>query len=67
MEETVSALHRNLSEQLSSLANQIREAESNLLRLKENYLKVQGALEAVSLIRNEMQQQETEAVAEVLS
>lgn len=67
MEETVFALDTNLSSQLSTLANQIRESESNLLRLKENYLKVQGALEAVQLIKDKMQSEEDEAVAEVLS
>ena len=39
--------------QLSDLAQQIRTAEDSLMRLKETYLKVQGAKEMLTIIREE--------------
>jgi len=39
--------------QLSDLTQQIRTAEDSLMRLKETYLKVQGAKEMLTIIREE--------------
>jgi hypothetical protein len=43
----------DLQAQLSSLADDIRKAESNLAIAKEGYLKVQGALEILDIIKKE--------------
>ena len=42
-----------IQEQSDDLANQIRNAEDNLMRLKEAFLKVQGALEMLQVLENE--------------
>lgn len=39
--------------QLSDLRQQITSAEDNIMRLKEAYLKVQGAKEMLTIIRDE--------------
>ena len=43
----------DLQAQLSSLADDIRKAESNLAIAKEGYLKVQGALEILDIVKKE--------------
>ena len=40
-----------IQEQSDDLANQIRTAEDNLMRLKEAFLKVQGAKEMLGIIK----------------
>lgn len=47
-------LERGLKAQLSSLANDIRSAESALITTKEGYLKVQGALEIIDIIKKQL-------------
>ena len=42
-----------IQEQSDDLANQIRTAEDNLMRLKEAFLKVQGAKEMLGIIKKE--------------
>jgi len=45
-------------EQSDDLANQIRTAEANLMRLKEAFLKVQGAKEMLGIIKTESEKKE---------
>lgn len=47
-------LERGLKSQLTSLANDIRSAESALITTKEGYLKVQGALEIIDIIKKQL-------------
>lgn len=47
-------LERGLKAQLTSLANDIRSAESSLITTKEGYLKVQGALEIIDIIKKQL-------------
>ena len=47
-------LERGLKSQLTSLANDIRAAESALITTKEGYLKVQGALEIIDIIKKQL-------------
>ena len=42
-----------IQEQSKDLANQIRQAEEQLMRLKEAYLKVEGAREMLNIIQKE--------------
>ena len=44
-----------IQEQSKDLANQIRQAEEQLMRLKEAYLKVQGANEMLTIIQKEQE------------
>ena len=48
----------SLKEQLSRLASQIRTAESDLITLKEGYLKVQGALELLGVLVKDLEENE---------
>lgn len=48
-------LERGLKAQLTSLANDIRSAESALITTKEGYLKVQGALEIIDIIKKQIE------------
>jgi hypothetical protein len=50
MEDTVKHLESNLKVQLQSLEDQIRTTETNLIRLKELYLKTQGGLETLDIV-----------------
>lgn len=54
-------MEANLRQQLSDLADQIRTSETNLLILKEGYLKVQGALEMMDILKK--QKEDAEAVS----
>jgi hypothetical protein len=51
MIEIISDLEAGLKAQLASLANNIRSAEAALISTKEGYLKVQGALEIIDIIK----------------
>lgn len=62
MNEIVTDLEKGLSSQLSALADTIRSSEEQLMRNKEAYLKVQGALEVLAVIKDRSAQQETEAL-----
>ena len=66
----VSKFKPSLTQQLSGLEAKIRETETELLKLKEGYLKVSGALELLEIVLKEKENtssvKETE-VAEVLA
>jgi len=62
MESKVTELETNLKKQLESLADQIRSSETNLLVLKEGYLKVQGALEVINILQQKKETNEAEAL-----
>ena len=47
-------LESGLKAQLESLADSIRSSESALIATKEGYLKVQGALEIIDIIRKQI-------------
>ena len=46
----VSKFKPSLTQQLSGLEIKIRETETELLKLKEGYLKVSGALEFIEIV-----------------
>ena len=56
MNDIIEPLEVDLKRQLSDLEDQIRTAEANLLMFKEGYLKVQGALEILAVMRDKQQQ-----------
>jgi len=53
MNSFIDNLESRLKEQLESLAKQITLTEENLLRSKEGFLKVQGALEVIAVLKTE--------------
>jgi len=53
MNSFIDNLESRLKEQLESLAKQITLTEENLLRSKEGFLKVQGALEVIAVLKAE--------------
>ena len=57
MDTIISDLETGLQVQLSSLAETIREEEEKILRNKEGYLKVQGALEILTVIKQRQLEQ----------
>lgn len=51
MESSIFDLETGLKKQLADLADNIRTTESSLMVSKEAYLKVQGALEILDILR----------------
>lgn len=49
--EAITELESGLKVQLESLAKDIHSSEAALMSLKEGYLKVQGALEIITIIK----------------
>jgi hypothetical protein len=62
MSDFIVELKTKLDAQLSDLTDQIRASENNLLSLKESYLKVAGALEILTVIKNKDDEQTREAL-----
>jgi hypothetical protein len=58
MINSIVELENGLKAQLSSLATDIRSAESSLISTKEGYLKVQGALEILDILRKKVEDDE---------
>ena len=56
-------LETGLKDQLKSLGEQIKIAEESLIRTKEGYLKVQGALEIMEILKKEINDQEIKALS----
>jgi hypothetical protein len=62
MSAITSELETGLNAQLKTLADEIRATEEKLLRTKEGYLKVQGALEILAIINQRQQAADAEAI-----
>jgi len=58
MLESINELETSLRSQLDSLAKDIRTAEASLINTKEGYLKVQGALEILSILKEKLKDDE---------
>ena len=56
-----------IQEQSDDLANQIRAAEDNLMRLKEAFLKVQGAKEMLGIIKTASEEKDQAIIPEQLA
>jgi len=64
MDPIIEKLEAGLKEQLKSLGEQIKVAEESLIRTKEGYLKVQGALEIIDILKKEIKNNEVQALLE---
>jgi len=60
MLDLINELEISLRAQLDSLAKDIRAAESSLIATKEGFLKVQGALEILSILKEKLKDAEDE-------
>jgi len=60
MESFIDDLASGLKAQLEALEQEIRMAETQLISKKEGFLKVQGALELIGIIKQKQNQQESE-------
>jgi hypothetical protein len=66
MSAIISELEAGLNAQLKALADDIRATEEKLMRSKEGYLKVQGALEILTVVTERQAIADTEAVQATL-
>jgi hypothetical protein len=67
MSAITTELETGLSSQLKALADEIRQTEEKLLRTKEGYLKVQGALEVLAVIAQREAEVDEKALQTALS
>ena len=67
MENLIADLKKQLIDQRMELTTNIKNSEESLIRTKEGFLKVEGALEIISIIETKISEQaKDEAVAEVV-
>ena len=67
METVIADLKKQLIDQRMELATNIKNSEESLIRTKEGFLKVEGALEIISILETRIADQvKDEAVAEVV-
>ncbi|MGA0128669.1 MAG: hypothetical protein ACO3I1_05220 [Burkholderiales bacterium] len=61
MIDSILELESSLKSQLSALSSDIRNAESALIATKEGYLKVQGALEILDILKKRVEDDQNKA------
>ena len=67
MENLIADLKKQLVDQRMELATNIKNSEDSLIRTKEGFLKVEGALEVINILEIKIAEQtKDEAVAEVV-
>ena len=66
MENLIADFKKQLQDQRVELGTNIKNGEENLIRTKESYLKVEGALELINIIKTKLAEQtkETDEVIE---
>ena len=66
MENLIADLKKQLVDQRMELGTNIKNSEEALIRTKEGYLKVEGALELINIIKTKLAEQtkETDEVIE---
>ena len=60
-------LLKNFKEQQETVADELRKLESELLRKKEIYVKLQGAIEGLEMLENEPDSDRVEASPEAVA
>ena len=66
METLIADLKKQLVDQRMELATNIKNSEESLIRTKEGFLKVEGALELINIIKTKLAEQEKETVEEII-
>ena len=66
METVLVELEKQLIDQRMDLGTQIKNSEEALIRTKEGFLKVEGALELINIIKTKLAEKEKETVEEII-
>ena len=67
METVIADLKKQLIDQRMELATNIKNSEESMIRTKEGFLKVEGALEIISIIETKISEEsKDDTVAEVV-
>ena len=66
METLIADLKKQLVDQRMELATNIKNSEESLIRTKEGFLKVEGALELINIIKTKLAEQDKEVIEEVI-
>ena len=66
METLITELEKQLVDQRMELGTNIKNSEEALIRTKECFLKVEGALEVINIIKTKLAEQEKETVEEII-
>ena len=66
MENLIADFKKQLVDQRMELATNIKNSEESLIRTKEGFLKVEGALELINIIKTKLAEQEKETVEEII-
>ena len=67
MENLIADLKKQLVDQRMELATNIKNSEDSLIRTKEGFLKLEGALEVISILETRIaEQSKDETVTEVV-
>jgi len=67
MDTIITDLEEGLQAQLTALVESVRDGEEKILRNKEGYFKVQGALEILAVLKQRKIEQENEETKEDLT
>ena len=66
MENLIADLKKQLTDQRMELGTNIKNSEEVLIRTKEGFLKVEGALEIINIIETRLAEQNKEVVEEIV-
>ena len=66
METLLAELKKQLLDQRTELGTQIKNSEEALIRTKEGFLKVEGALELINIIKTKLAEKKDEVVEEII-
>ena len=66
MENLIADLEKQLTDQRLELVTNIKNTEESLIRTKEGFLKVEGALELINILEAKIAEQQKEVVEEVI-
>ena len=66
METVIAELKKQLLDQRTELGTNIKNSEDNLMRTKEGFLKVEGALELINILESKIAEHQKEVVEEVI-
>jgi len=66
MENLIADLKKQLTAQRMELGTNIKNSEDLLMRTKEGFLKVEGALEIINVIETRLAEQNKEVVEEIV-
>ena len=66
MENLIADLKKHLTDQRMELGTNIKNSEEILIRTKEGFLKVEGALEIINVIETRLAEQNKEVVEDIV-